>query len=69
MKDALLAVLKDPEAIRGLLTVNAPNGVTIAIINWDRVQAAATLTLTVVSILSTLVLLWLNVRKLKGKDK
>ena len=51
-----------------VLKVNAPNAATIAVINLSDVQAAATLILTVLSIVSTCVLLWRNVNKPKDKD-
>lgn len=57
----------DAETWRSVFAVNAPNAITIAAINFNKVQAVATLTLTFLSILSTGVILWLNFRKLNKK--
>jgi hypothetical protein len=54
------------EILSDVVKVNAPNIVTIGVINLSDIQAAATLVLTLLSISSTCVLLW---RQATKKDR
>jgi hypothetical protein len=48
-----------------IIAVNTPNVIAVSVMTLSDIQMVATLALTLLSIVSTVIIIWLNVRRKK----